>query len=186
MFTFTKGGSQTRWDRRNSANPSISPPFLAFLLRQSAQLRIRAAQKCFKVAFGGPEVASGLVWDIFEFFDLFFLGFEPHYITVTCDPSYQMRLKIEGLVDSAIASHAGVFRGARLSSLPFVGRDEKRTPLKTPAWEANRTIARWRYLTTTTTIHFGFALLFKFVNPAEDYRTIALICIRKQQTQGFW
>ena len=50
----------------------------------------------------------------------------------------------------------------------------------------NRTIARWRYLTTTTTIHFGFALLFKFVNPAEDYRTIALICIRKQQTQGFW
>ena len=32
----------------------------------------------------------------------------------------------------------------------------------------NRTIARWRYLTTTTRIHFGFALLFKFVNPAED------------------
>ena len=33
---------------------------------------------------------------------------------------------------------------------------------------ANRTIARWRHLTTTTRIHFGFALLFKFVNPAED------------------
>ena len=32
-----------------------------------------------------------------------------------------------------LASHAGVFRGARLSSL---GRDEKRAPLKTPAWEA--------------------------------------------------
>ena len=32
----------------------------------------------------------------------------------------------------------------------------------------NRTIARGRYLTTTTRIHFGFALLFKFVNPAED------------------
>ena len=32
----------------------------------------------------------------------------------------------------------------------------------------NRTIARWRYLTTTTRIHFSFALLFKFVNPAED------------------
>ena len=29
-----------------------------------------------------------------------------------------------------LASHAGVFRGARLSSL---GRDEKRAPLKTPA-----------------------------------------------------
>ena len=26
----------------------------------------------------------------------------------------------------------------------------------------NRTIARWRYLTSTTRIHFGFALLFKF------------------------
>ena len=25
-----------------------------------------------------------------------------------------------------------------------------------------------QYLTTTTRIHFGFALLFKFVNPAED------------------
>ena len=31
---------------------------------------------------------------------------------------------------TAIASHAGVFRGARFS-------DEKRAPLKTPAWEAN-------------------------------------------------
>ena len=34
-----------------------------------------------------------------------------------------------------LASHAGVFGGARLSSL--VGRDERRAPLKTPAWEAN-------------------------------------------------
>ena len=32
-----------------------------------------------------------------------------------------------------IASHASVFRGARF----FVGRDEKRAPLKTPAWEAS-------------------------------------------------
>ena len=31
-----------------------------------------------------------------------------------------------------VASHAGVFRGARF----FVGRDEKRAPLKTSAWEA--------------------------------------------------
>ena len=37
-----------------------------------------------------------------------------------------------------LASHAGVFRGARFSSLPTKdeGRDEKRAPLKTPAWEA--------------------------------------------------
>ena len=38
-----------------------------------------------------------------------------------------------------VASHAGVFRGARISSLPqtaFVGREEIRAPLKTPAWEA--------------------------------------------------
>ena len=35
-------------------------------------------------------------------------------------------------------------------------------------WVLNRTIARWRYLTTTTRIHFGFSLLFKFVNPTED------------------
>ena len=51
---------------------------------------------------------------------------------------------------------------------------------------SSRTIAQWRYLTTTTRIHFSFPLLFKFVNPAEDERTIALICTRKQQTQGFW
>ena len=33
-----------------------------------------------------------------------------------------------------LASHAGVFRGARFSSL---GRDEKRASLTTPAWEAS-------------------------------------------------
>ena len=32
-----------------------------------------------------------------------------------------------------VASHAGIFRGARFS---FWGTDEKRAPLKTPAWEA--------------------------------------------------
>ena len=37
--------------------------------------------------------------------------------------------------DIFLASHASVLRGARFSSL--VGRDEKRAPLKTPAWEAN-------------------------------------------------
>ena len=38
-----------------------------------------------------------------------------------------------------IASHAGVFRGARFPSLPteaVCGRDETRAPIKTPAWEA--------------------------------------------------
>ena len=38
-----------------------------------------------------------------------------------------------------IASHTGVFREARLSSLPT---DEKRAPLKTPAWEAKKIIDR--------------------------------------------
>ena len=38
-----------------------------------------------------------------------------------------------------LTSHAGVFRGVRISSLPqtaFVGREEIRAPLKTPGWEA--------------------------------------------------
>ena len=38
-----------------------------------------------------------------------------------------------------IASHAGIFRGARISSL--VGREEIRAPLKTPSWEARKTMA---------------------------------------------
>ena len=50
----------------------------------------------------------------------------------------------------------------------------------------NRTIARWRRLTITTRIHFLFALLFEIFNSAEDKRTIALICTRKEQTQGYW
>ena len=33
---------------------------------------------------------------------------------------------------------------------------------------SNRQFSRWRHLTTTTRIHFVFAFLFKFVNPAED------------------
>ena len=35
-----------------------------------------------------------------------------------------------------IASPAGVCRGDRVSSSPFVGREEIRSPLKTPAGEA--------------------------------------------------
>ena len=34
-----------------------------------------------------------------------------------------------------LASHTGVFRGARLSSLP-TEKDGERAPLKTPTWEA--------------------------------------------------
>ena len=44
-----------------------------------------------------------------------------------------------------LASNTGVFRGARISSLP--PRDETRAPLKTPAWEASgRCIVTWKYL----------------------------------------
>ena len=39
--------------------------------------------------------------------------------------------------EQSLASHAGVFRGARFS----VGRDEKQAPLKTPAWEAKQSQA---------------------------------------------
>ena len=35
-----------------------------------------------------------------------------------------------------VASHAVVLRGARFSIPPHKGRDEKRAPLKTTAWEA--------------------------------------------------
>ena len=49
---------------------------------------------------------------------------------------WRLRLsaKIWALLRLSVASHAGIFRGARFSS--FVGRNEKRAPLKTPAWEA--------------------------------------------------
>ena len=39
-----------------------------------------------------------------------------------------------------VASHAGDFRGARISSLPT--RDEIRASLKTPAWKANMMVER--------------------------------------------
>ena len=38
-------------------------------------------------------------------------------------------------LDAVVASHADVFSGGRLSSLPT--RDKRRAPLKTSAWEAN-------------------------------------------------
>ena len=39
-----------------------------------------------------------------------------------------------------VASHGGVFREARFSSLP-TGRDERRARLKTPLWEATTYVA---------------------------------------------
>ena len=59
------------------------------------------------------------------------------------------KLMASKLTSFPVASHAGVFSGARFSSLPTnacstednipfpMGRDEKRAPLKTPAWEAS-------------------------------------------------
>ena len=40
-----------------------------------------------------------------------------------------------------LASPAGVFRGDRISSLPTGGREEIRSPLKTPAEEATLDLA---------------------------------------------
>ena len=41
--------------------------------------------------------------------------------------------------EQSLASHAGVFRGG--NAFFSVGRDEKQTPLKTPAWEAKQSHA---------------------------------------------
>ena len=48
----------------------------------------------------------------------------------------QSVLKLRSLKE---ASHAGVFRGARISSL---GRDKIQAPLKTLAWEASLKVIR--------------------------------------------
>ena len=58
-----------------NGTPYTPEPFRPILLLwRSEKQRIRAPQECFKVACGGPEVASELVPDIFDFFDLFFQG----------------------------------------------------------------------------------------------------------------
>ena len=61
------------YDLPHNFNGLIS---IYLLVRRSAKLRIRAAQECSKDAFGCPEVASELVRNVFEFFDLFFQGKE--------------------------------------------------------------------------------------------------------------
>ena len=48
---------------------------------------------------------------------------------------YVSKILIFLSLDTIVASHAGVFRGGRLSSLPT--RGERRAPLKTSVWEAN-------------------------------------------------
>ena len=63
-------------------------------------------------------------------------------------------------------------RGTVITSLQLAFRRRDRNFTLLPF--INRTIAPWRYLTTTTRIHFGFALLFKFVNPAEDLLGVEL------------
>lgn len=45
-----------------------------------------------------------------------------------------------------LASHTGVFRGARLSSLPDKKKDGERAPLKTPTWEAMAESRIWHHL----------------------------------------
>ena len=59
----------------------LARPTKTAMLRRLREVKNSLAQECFKVAFGGPEVASKcpkvaseLVRDIFEFFDLFFQG----------------------------------------------------------------------------------------------------------------
>ena len=65
-------------------------------------------------------------------------------------PTVTSLLKRHFLGGDSLALHAGVYSGARFSSLPtnsgkgmlflveqaFVGSDEKRAPLKMPAWQA--------------------------------------------------
>ena len=50
--------------------------------------------------------------------------------------SVTLRCNNTGDSKKALAFHAGVFRGARISSLPT--RDERRALPKTPAWEAKK------------------------------------------------
>ena len=62
-----------------------------------------------------------------------------------------------------LASQAGVFRGAGISSLPTVG-DEIRAPLKTPAWEGGGSLChtfvlvRCGYRLTPCTVFRGGGL----------------------------
>ena len=56
----------------------------------------------------------------------------------------------------SLASHAGIYKGSSLfiPSPPFVGRDERRAPLKTPAWEATRSPEPWLLTPLTNSTFF--------------------------------
>ena len=70
----------------------------------------------------------------------------------SCDSRFSQMLRLPRLACKApvmLASHAGVFRGVRISC--GVGREEIRAPLKTPAWEATvmqATAQKIRYVIT--------------------------------------
>ena len=84
----------------------------------------------------------------------------------------RLSAKIWALLRLSVASHAGVFRGARFSS--FVGRDEKRAPLKTPAWEARLSVNLFQ-LRLTKKLKINF-LCFKALNINKP----VFFCIFKQ------
>ena len=51
--------------------------------------------------------------------------------------------------------------------------------------KSNRSFARWRQFTTTTGILFVFPFTFTFGHPGGVEITKALICPRKQNSEGF-
>ena len=53
-------------------------------------------------------------------------------------------------------------------------------------WLWNWPFARWRHFITTTTIFFVFPFTLEFGSPSEVWVTKALICKRKQTSEGFW
>ena len=75
---------------------------------------------------------------------------------------------LNGVIGYQSPNSQGVARSSSLSPIMELANEKTEGTRLRGNLKANRTIARWRYLTTTTRIHFGFALLFKFVNPAED------------------
>ena len=73
----------------------------------------------------------------------------------------RLSAKIWALLRLSVASHAGIFRGARFSS--FVGRNEKRAPLKTPAWEARLSVNLFQLRLTKKFLKINF-FCFKALN----------------------
>ena len=89
---------------------------------------------------------------------------------------YVSKILIFLSLDTIVVSHADVFRGGRLSSLPT--RGERRAPLKTSAWEANaiselRQLGRWRRLkrhsVKSLKLHCSYSISFNFSNVGEFF-----------------